>query len=72
MQCVFENAPKDRALFLDYFLLFTRTFTDSKCEVIITGRRANLGDNKGMQVPCKLQFVGNDKHIRLLKKELIG
>ena len=37
MQCVFENAPKDKALCLDYFLLL-RGHTDSKCEVIITGK----------------------------------
>ena len=38
-------------------------------EVNITDNRVNLGDNKDMQVPCDLQFVGKDKRICLLKKE---
>ena len=51
---------------------FLRGYTDSKCEVITTGKQVNLGDNKGMQVLCELQFVGKDKRICLLKKELVG
>ena len=43
-----------------YFLL---GHTDSKCEVIITDKRVNLGDKK---VPCEFQFVC------LLKKEPVG
>ena len=34
---------------------FLRGYTDSKCEVIITDNRINLGDKKGMQVPCEFQ-----------------
>ena len=33
------------------------------------GKRLNLGDKKGMQDPCELQFVGKDKRIFVLKKE---
>ena len=58
--------------FAKIIFYFLRGHIDSKCEVIITGNRANLGDNKGMQVPCELQFVGKDKRICLLKKELVG
>ena len=50
MQCVFENARKDRAIKIIFY--FLRGHTDSKCEVIITVKRANLGDNKGIKA-CK-------------------
>ena len=36
---------------------FLRGHTDSKCEVIITDNRVNLGDKKGMQVPCEFQYA---------------
>ena len=55
--------------FVKIIFLFLRGHTDSKCEVIITGKRANLGDNKSMQVPCEFQFVGKDKQTHILIKE---
>ena len=55
--------------FAKIIFYFLRGHTDSKCEVIITGKRVNLEDNKGIQVPCELQFVGKDKRICLLKRE---
>ena len=38
--------------FAKIIFYFLRGHTDSKCEVIITDKRVNLGDKKGMQVPC--------------------
>ena len=43
--------------FAKIIFYFLRGHTDSKCEVIITDKRVNLGDIKGMQVPCEFQFV---------------
>ena len=36
-----------------------------------SGRRCNLGDGEGLQVPCKLKLVGHWKFIDLLQDELI-
>ena len=44
------------------------TFNARKCEVIITDKRVNLGDKKGMQVTCEFQFVGKENRICFLSK----
>ena len=49
--------------FAKIIFYFLRGHTDSKCEVIITDKRVNLGDKKGMQVPCEFQFIEKDKRI---------
>ena len=49
---------------------FLRASEDNVCKVEITGRRVNLGDKQGLQVPCKLHFVGNVKFIDKLKEIL--
>ena len=35
------------------------------------GKRCNLGDGEGMQVPCKLSLSGQPKFVSLLRKELM-
>ena len=37
----------------------------------VTGKRCNLGDGEGMQVPCKLSLSGQPKFVSLLRKELM-
>ena len=37
----------------------------------VSGKRLNLGDGEGMQVPCKLSLSGQPKSVSLLRKELI-
>ena len=37
----------------------------------VTGKRCNLGDGEGMQVPCKLSLSGQLKFVSLLRKELM-
>ena len=40
-------------------------------KTITSGRRCNLGDGAGLQVPCKLKLVGDRKFIDLLQDEFI-
>ena len=40
------------------------------CLVIVSGRAVNLGDGKGMQVPCQLKFEGLKLYIETLRTEL--
>ena len=37
----------------------------------VTGKRCNLGDGGGMQVPCKLSLSRQTKFVSLLRKELM-
>ena len=37
----------------------------------VTGKRCNLGDGEGMQVPCKLSLSGEPKFVSLFRKELM-
>ena len=36
-----------------------------------TGKAVNLGDNKGMRIPCLLQFTGNCKMMNILQELFI-
>ena len=42
-----------------------------KEKTITSGRRCDLGDGEGLQVPCKLKLVGHRKCFDLLQDELI-
>ena len=41
----------------------------SKLHCKVTGKRFNLNDGEGLQVPCILQFTGERKFISVLKKQ---
>ena len=49
---------------------FLRADEYGSCNVLIKGKLANLGDGDGMQVSCKLNFVGQKKFICILQKTL--
>ncbi len=49
---------------------FLRADAYSSSTVIIKGKAVNLGDGEGMQVPCKLKFIGQKKYVEILQKEL--
>ena len=51
-----------------YFLL---SDAYSSAWVKVAGKRCNLGDGEGMQVPCKLSLSGQPKFVSLLRKELM-
>ena len=50
---------------------FLRSDAYSSAWAKVTGKRRNLGDGEGMQVPCKLSPSGQPKFVSLLRKELI-
>ena len=47
---------------------FLKTDPWNICRVKITGKAVNLGDNKGMRIPCLLQFTGNCKMMNILQE----
>ena len=49
---------------------FLRADEYGSCNVLIKGKLANLGNGDGMQVSCKLNFVGQKKFICILQKTL--
>ena len=50
---------------------FQRSDGYSSAWAKVTGKRRNLGDGEGMQVPCKLSLSGQPKFVSLLRKELM-
>ena len=47
---------------------FLKTDPWNICHVKITGKAVNLGDNKGMRIPCLLQLTGNCNIINILQE----
>ena len=63
---VIAHLPKGtsgKAIF--YFL---RNDYVNVCKVKVTGKAVNLGDDKGMRIPCVLQLTGNSQMVSLLKE----
>ena len=56
--------------FVKTIFYFLRADEFSSCKIIVTGKPVNLGDGKGMEVPCKLIFTGMEKRIDVLKRHL--
>ena len=48
---------------------FLRSGSHSSVRKKVTGKRRNLGDGEGMQVPSKLSLSGQPKFVSLLRKE---
>ena len=40
------------------------------CTAVVTGQAVNLGDKKGMQVPCNLCSSGTHPFLEILRREL--
>ena len=49
---------------------FLRASNDNSCKVEVTGKRVNLGDGYGLQIPCNLHFTGHVNFINKLKEVL--
>ncbi len=47
---------------------FLRASEVNQCSAVVTGMPVNLGKGQGMQVPCKLIFIGEAKCIDVLRK----
>ena len=43
---------------------FLTASVHNTCLVIVSGKAVNLGDGKGMQVPCQLKFEGPKLYLR--------
>ena len=50
---------------------FLRRYAYSSAWAKVTGKRFNLHDGEGMQVPCKLSLAGQPKFVYLLSKKLM-
>ena len=46
---------------------FPRANNENCCRVELTGKRVNLGDGEGLQIPCILHFSGVAKFVSKLK-----
>ena len=46
---------------------FLRASNENCCRVEVTGKRANLSDEVGLQIPCILHFSGEAKFVSKLK-----
>ena len=46
---------------------FLRPSNENCCWVELTGKRVNLGDGEGLQIPCILHFSGGAKFVVKLK-----
>ena len=68
---VIGHLPKGRCgKYAKTIFYFLKTDSLNICHVKITEKAVNLGDNKGMRIPCLLQFTGNCK-MRNRLQELI-
>ena len=47
---------------------FLRNDSVNVCKVEVTGKAVNLGEDKGMRIPCVLQLTGNSQMLSLLKE----
>ena len=49
---------------------FLRANPMNTANITVTGKRVNLGDGQGLQIPCTILFPGEEKYIEVLKKQL--
>ena len=55
-----KGKPARFAKTISYIL---RESNEHSCKVEDFGKRVNLADGDGLQIPCKLHFTGDSKHI---------
>ena len=56
--------------FAKIIFYFLRSDPYSSCTATISGKRCNLKDGEGLQVPCKLDMTGKQQFVNTLKQEL--
>ena len=56
--------------FVKSIFYFLRAKHGNTCQVEVRGKRINLGDGQGLQVPFTLQFSGEEKYVKILKNSL--
>lgn len=52
------------------FFFLCANHVNTTCHVEVRGKRVNLCDGQGLQVPCSLQFSGEEKYRKILKNSL--
>ena len=74
-----QSQLKDVVMQLDIFLkeglhvppklfrIFYVQANENWCRIEVTGKRVNLGDGEGLQIPCILHFSGEAKFVSKLK-----
>ena len=49
---------------------FLRANLMNTISIIVTGKRVNVGDGQGLQIPCQILFKGEEKYVEVLKEQL--
>ena len=60
----------DSGKFAKTIFYFLRSDTYCNCYAEVSGKRCNLKDGEGLQVPCKIIITGIKKYVNILKQEL--
>ena len=55
--------------FANTIVYYLRSHLQANCTAKVTGKRFNLGDGQGLQVPCILQFALERKFISVLQEK---
>ena len=68
LSVVVEHFSKGKTgRFVKTILFFLCGNNENSYKVEVTGKRVSLGDEEGLQIPCKLLFTGDAKYIDKLK-----
>ena len=59
------------ARFAETVSYYLRAINENCCRVEAAGKRVNLGNGEGLQIPCILHFYGKAKSVRKLKDILL-
>ena len=59
------NGGKISGRFAKTVFYFLRADAYNSFTVIIKGKAVYLGDREGMQIPCKLKFIGQKKYVEI-------
>ena len=66
---VIGHLPKEKGgKYAKTIFYFLKSDPLNICHVKITAKTVNVGDNKGMRIPCLLQFTGNCKMMNILQE----
>ena len=66
---VIGHLPKETSgKYAKTIFYFLKNDSMNICKVKVTEKAVNLGDDKGMRIPCVLQLTGNSQMVSLLKE----
>ena len=70
-QIVGHLNKENSGLFVKTIFYFLHANHRNMCRIEIRGKRLNFGNGQGTQVPCTLQFSGEEKFIKILKNSFL-